>query len=95
MSFLGTAISNLNKIKDEFINELPNRVSKASHFNKKFHAMPEERAGREAEYLARKQIMNKIKNTGWVIHSTVRVPDWKKHHRREIDFILQAPRKLS
>ncbi len=79
----------INKtIEDQknFIQDYRNRLNKAKLNKIKFKNQPKDLAGRRAEYNASKDIMLKIKNSGWMVQNTIRIPDWKQHHRREIPF---------
>jgi len=75
--------------------ELLERISEASDNSKSFDESPHILAGREAEYLVNKEINSKIKDTGWSVYSSVRVPTLEKYFtRREYDFIITTTEEV-
>ena len=79
------------KTVGEQIEKLNARVELVKKYGVTRPPEPAIAAGRDAEYKAHKEISSKILGLGWSIHTGVRVEDWIKKRRREIDFVITSP----
>lgn len=73
---------------------LRERIDEARLNGKTFSGDPKEEAGRVAEYRVGRELSARLRNSGWTLHCTLRVPDSQTRRRRELDYVITAPDRV-